>query len=129
MSRVECESFCELAPVYIDYVLSSPKRPSSLAKILGAYSVVYKNGLKGNAGKLNFLVIENIAFGADQDWISFDLKGTRRKRNYIPLSTPQVHQMVGAVGLDDDFVEWSQTNPVFLDTMGQFCTSPLDVVA
>jgi 1-phosphatidylinositol-3-phosphate 5-kinase len=65
IKAVEISSFEQIAPLYFDHITSAleSKRPLALAKILGAYTIGYRNTRTGNSKRLDVIVMENLLYG------------------------------------------------------------------
>ena len=58
MSKMEIQSFVDLAPNYIAYTQRAQRdnRPTAFCKILGAFRIVFKNATTNAASKQDLLV-------------------------------------------------------------------------
>ena len=64
------------------HLMLSIQRPLTLAKIVGAYSIGFKNTKNGNSKRLDVLVMENLLYGHTQT----NAKVTRNNHDNQPLS-------------------------------------------
>ena len=81
MSKMEIQSFVDLAPNYIVYLSGANRenRPTTLCKIVGAFRIVFKNAQTNAASKQDLLVMENLFYRRNVNR-KFDLKGSERNR-------------------------------------------------
>ncbi|XP_076363235.1 1-phosphatidylinositol 3-phosphate 5-kinase fab1 isoform X2 [Tachypleus tridentatus] len=108
MSRFEVQSFLDFAPRYFQYITKacSEQKPTVLAKIVGAYKIVYKNSSTNTAAKLDLLVMENLFYGRTVSQ-KFDLKGSVRNRMVNTTS----QQEEDLVLLDENLLKMLCDNP------------------
>eukprot|EP00736_Rhodelphis_marinus_P005679 Rmarinus@m.24058 len=111
--HVEMLSFLQTAPAYFDYVAKAffNKLPTCLVKILGIYqvSVIQPASAGGRHIKQDIVVMENLFYNRNISRI-FDLKGSVRSR-YVRASDGNLD---GVVLMDENLLEISQLNPLFL---------------
>ena len=83
MSKQEVQSFLDFAPQYTLYISDCirKRRPTALAKILGAYRIcLMKNTtIASKAVKMDVIVLENLFYSKRCSQV-FDLKGSERNR-------------------------------------------------
>ena len=81
MSKMEIQSFVDLAPNYIVYLSGANRenRPTTHSKIVGAFRIVFKNAQTNAASKQDLLVMENLFYRRNVNR-KFDLKGSTYKR-------------------------------------------------
>lgn len=71
----------ELSPSYFAYMSQTQDKPTTLAKLLGFYSIEVKNLETGNIeSKADVLVMENLFWSHKPDVI-YDLKGIRGRKS------------------------------------------------
>lgn len=102
MSKMEIQSFVDLAPNYINYTLRALRenRPTSFCKIVGAFRIVFKNAQTNAASKQDLLVMENLFYKKNVTR-KFDLKGSERNR----LVSASEAGLNDCVLLDENFVQ------------------------
>lgn len=102
MSKMEIQSFVDLAPNYVSYTQRALKenRPTAFCKILGAYRIVFKNAQTNVASKQDLLVMENLFYNRSVTR-KFDLKGSERNR-LVSASEAEVND---CVLLDENFIK------------------------
>lgn len=102
MSKMEIQSFVDLAPNYISYTLRAQRenRPTAFCKIVGAFRIVFKNAQTNAASKQDLLVMENLFYKKNVTR-KFDLKGSERNR----LVSATEAEMNDCVLLDENFVQ------------------------
>lgn len=64
MSKYELDAFLGFAPAYFQYMSEAffSELPTVLAKILGFYSIGYKNSATGKSMRMDVLVMENLFY-------------------------------------------------------------------
>ena len=74
MSRLELQALLMFMPNYVEYVTDSiDKRPTLLAKIIGACTVGFSNTYTGVSMKQDVIIMENIFYGVTPSTV-YDLK-------------------------------------------------------
>ena len=74
MSRLELQALLMFMPNYVEYVTDSiDKRPTLLAKIIGACTVGFSNTYSGVSMKQDVIIMENIFYGVAPTAV-YDLK-------------------------------------------------------
>ena len=75
MSRLELHALLMFMPNYVEYIMHRLKerKPTLLAKIVGAYSVGYNNSHSGASLKQDVIIMENIFYDTTPSLV-FDLK-------------------------------------------------------
>lgn len=102
MSKMEIQSFVDLAPNYMSYTHRAQRenRPTAFCKIVGAFRIVFKNAQTNAASKQDLLVMENLFYKKNVTR-KFDLKGSERNR----LVSASEAGMSDCVLLDENFVQ------------------------
>lgn len=115
MSKMEIQSFIDLAPNYISYTQRAHRdnRPTAFCKILGAFRIVFKNAATNAASKQDLLVMENLFY---QRKVSrkFDLKGSERNRL---VSTSEAGTNNDCVLLDENFMKSNFSLQVYIQLL------------
>ena len=101
MSKMEIQSFLDLAPNYMAYTLQANRenRPTAFCKIVGAFRIVFKNTQTNAASKQDLLVMENLFYNRNVKR-KYDLKGSQRNR----LISATEAEMNNCVLLDENFM-------------------------
>ena len=102
MSKMEIQSFVDLAPNYLIYMQQAHRdnRPTAFCKIVGAYRIVFKNSQNNSASKQDLLVMENLFYNRNVSK-KFDLKGSERNR----LVSVSETEMSDCVLLDENLMK------------------------
>ena len=102
MSKMEIQSFVDLAPNYISYTQRALRenRPTAFCKIVGAFRIVFKNASTNVASKQDLLVMENLFYRRNVSR-KFDLKGSERNR----LASASEADVNDCVLLDENFMK------------------------
>jgi len=111
MSKMEIQSFLDLAPNYIAYTLQAnhENRPTAFCKVVGAFRIVFKNTQTNAASKQDLLVMENLFYNRNVTR-KFDLKGSERNR-FISAAEAE---MTDCVLLDENFMKIISENPLYI---------------
>lgn len=111
MSSIEAESFQVFAPNYFQYIKKAylEQRPTVLAKILGVYTIGFRNTQTNSAMKQDLLVMENLLYNRKVSQ-TFDLKGSDRNR-LVNTSGKQEEEVVL---LDQNFLQVSVGSPLYI---------------
>ncbi|KAF7727960.1 1-phosphatidylinositol-3-phosphate 5-kinase [Apophysomyces ossiformis] len=92
---------------YINQMFNQAQLPTVLAKILGFYSIGYKNSATGKSMRMDVLVMENLFYQRNVKKI-YDLKGSMRNRHV--QSTGKQDEVL----LDENLVELIYQKPLFI---------------
>lgn len=110
MSKTEVQLFMDWAPNYFTYMerCCATSQPTLLGKILGIYTVIFKNNVTNVTSRTNLLVMENLFYKRTVVQ-KFDLKGSVRNRMVNPNNeTGEI------VLLDENLLKsWSSINSCF----------------
>ncbi|KAL5256190.1 hypothetical protein ACHWQZ_G011420 [Mnemiopsis leidyi] len=105
MSRLELQALLMFMPNYVEYVTDSiDKRPTLLAKIIGACTVGFNNTYTGVSMKQDVIIMENIFYGVNPSTV-YDLKGSARNR---------LAEEADEVLLDENYLHHIVDHPVYL---------------
>ncbi|RDD46412.1 1-phosphatidylinositol 3-phosphate 5-kinase [Trichoplax sp. H2] len=109
IKRREMKSFLEFGPDYFNYISKACKNktPSVIAKIIGVYTIEFKNFLTNEQVKLDICVMENLFYRRNLSQI-FDLKGSMRSR-YVSTDRKET-----VVLLDKNFIEYTDKSPLYM---------------
>lgn len=71
--RIELQSFLEVAPLYFEYMSNALfyQLPTILAKILGVYTIRYRNSATGKDSSHNLVVMENLFYDRTISRVNF----------------------------------------------------------
>ncbi|GAB1606466.1 1-phosphatidylinositol 3-phosphate 5-kinase-like isoform X1 [Argonauta hians] len=110
MSNVEAASFQVFAPNYFQYITKAylEQKPTVLAKILGVYTIGFRNNQTSTVMKQDLLVMENLLYNRKVSQ-TFDLKGSVRNR-LVNLSGKQEEEVL----LDQNFLQVSVDSPLYI---------------
>lgn len=108
MSKLELQLFLDFATHYFSYNQKCREKgePTLLGKIVGVYTVSFRNSSSNSALKSNLLIMENLFYKRDVVQ-KYDLKGSVRNRLVNPS-----HQNEGeVVYLDENLLKSAYLNP------------------
>ncbi|XP_036361555.1 1-phosphatidylinositol 3-phosphate 5-kinase isoform X2 [Octopus sinensis] len=110
MSNAEAVSFQVFAPNYFQYITKAylEQKPTVLAKILGVYTIGFRNNQTSTVMKQDLLVMENLLYNRKVSQ-TFDLKGSVRNR-LVNLSGKQEEEVL----LDQNFLQVSVDSPLYI---------------
>ncbi|KAK6645654.1 hypothetical protein RUM43_001934 [Polyplax serrata] len=111
MSRLELQLFLEFANHYFSYIqkCQESNQPTLLGKIVGVYTVSFRNTSSNSTLKCNLLVMENLFYKKNVAQ-KYDLKGSVRNR----LVNPSLQGEGEIVYLDENLLQMTTDSPLYI---------------
>ncbi|KAJ1676929.1 Mitochondrial distribution and morphology protein 12 [Spiromyces aspiralis] len=108
ISKQEMSAFLKFAPHYFRHMYRTYRGEmlTIFAKILGMYTISFKNRITGKSTKINVIVQENLFYGRKVSKI-FDLKGSLRNRMVS-------EDKESAVWQDENLLKFIRENPIYI---------------